>query len=130
MHSGAGILFVSEESGPFVATTWEDSTYAVVAVWRPIGTGGGGLDFSLLNPAKRASIAAARSIAPGPMFCRQWKGQTGVFMHLKRKVIQDNDSAIHFITNLTKYNPHPGLNAVFKLLMSQHLSKPQALEMS
>jgi len=32
MHSGAGILFVSEESGPFVVTTWEDSAYAEGAV--------------------------------------------------------------------------------------------------
>jgi len=45
----------------------------------------------------------------------------------QRKIIQD-DSATHFTTYQTKYNPHQGLNTVFKLLMSQHLSKPQILE--
>ena len=45
----------------------------------------------------------------------------------QRKIIQE-DSATHFTTFHTKYNPHQGLNTVFKLLMSQHLSKPQVME--
>jgi homoserine acetyltransferase len=45
----------------------------------------------------------------------------------QRKIIQD-DSATHFTTYQTKYNPHYGLITVFKLLMSQHLSKPQVMD--
>jgi hypothetical protein len=78
MLSGAGILFVYEESGPFVATTWGDSTYAVGAVWGTIRAGGGGLDFSLAAFATRAANSAATSIAPGPVFYQQWEEQTKV----------------------------------------------------